>query len=95
MFAKRRPIGDPFDVFKRMGREIVMQNNQMDEFLGIDDRANDARVFIRHLKALGIVYSMYNTIKHHDSHLPELDINALITAGISSAAGSYVTHESK
>ena len=38
-----------------------------------------------HFMALGIVYSIYNTIKHHSPDLPPIVISELITAGIGSA----------
>ena len=71
------------EIFAKMGITIV----DMHDFLALDREYNDNPIALaNHLVALGIVYSVYNTIKHHDPCLPQLVISELITAGISSAS---------
>ena len=72
------------EVFSKMGITV----HDMHGFLALNDGNKVPKAMINHLKALGIVYSIYNTIKHHNVDLPPLDIHELITAGISSAAGA-------
>ena len=70
------------EVFAKMGITIV----DMHGFLALNDENKDPKTMANHLMALGIVYSIYNTIKHHKAPIV---ISELITAGISSAAYSF------
>ena len=71
-------------VFAKMGITITC----MHDFLALGNGATNSRVMVNHLIALGLVYSIYNTVKHHDPSQPPLNVHALITAGISSALGA-------
>ena len=73
------------EVFSEMGITIV----DMHRFLALTDGNLDPKTMANHLMALGIVYSIYNTIKHHNPESPPIVISELITAGIASAAYSF------
>ena len=60
----------------------------MHDFLALGDGAANPKVMVNHLIALGLVYSIYNIVKHHDPTQQPLNVHALITAGISSALGA-------
>ena len=73
------------EVLAKMGITFV----DMHGFLALNDGNLDPKTMANHLMALGIVYSICNTIKHHSPGLPPIVISELITAGISSAAYSF------
>ena len=77
------------DTTKSVFSKFNITIHDMHDFLALNDGCTNPKVMVKHLFALGIVYSIYNTLKHHDDDLPPLHIPALITAGISSAAGAH------
>jgi len=70
------------EIFAKLGIHIV----DMHDFLALSVDYQDPKAMANHLMALGITYSIYNTVKHHDPNLPPIVISELITAGISSAS---------
>ena len=71
-------------IFAKFGITITC----MHEFLAISDGTNNPRVMVNHLIALGLTYSIYNTVKHHDPTKSPLNVHALMSAAISSALGA-------
>ena len=67
------------EIFAKLGIHIV----DMHDFLALSVDYQDPKAMANHLMALGITYSIYNTVKHHDPSLPPIDFSELITAGIS------------
>ena len=66
-------------IFKKFGAPI----NSLEQFLSLDMAAQDNCILLKRVKALSVVYSIYNTVKHHPAHLPPLSLPFLLTAAYS------------
>ena len=67
---------------KQVFTKLGITSTCMHDFLALGDGATNPKVMVTHLTALGLVYSIYNIVEHHDPTQQPLNVHAFISAGI-------------